>query len=43
MVIYIFLELLPFANWSVKACNQDILKIIIAMSFKLGQGIQDDE
>ena len=29
--------------WTLKICNQDILKSIIARSFELGQLIEDDE
>ena len=29
--------------WPLKTCNQDISKIIIANSFKLGQLTEDDE
>ena len=29
--------------WTLKTCNQAIMKIVIAMSFKLGQLIEDKE
>ena len=40
---YIFFELSPSQIWTLKICNHDILKTIIASSFKLGQLIEDDE
>ena len=33
----------PLQIWSLKTCSQDISKIIIASSFKLGQLIDDEE
>ena len=36
------MELLPIANLAIENCSIDILKIIVAWSFKLGQLIQDD-
>ena len=38
-----FLELLTLQIWALKTCNQNISKIIIANSLKLGQLIEDDE
>ena len=40
---YIVFELFPFANLALKTCNKDILKIIIASSFKRGQLIEGDQ
>ena len=42
-VILFFSNDLPLQIWTVKICNQDILKTITARSFKLGQLIEDDE
>ena len=38
-----FFELSPFADLTLKICIYDISKTITAMSFKLGQLIEDDE
>ena len=40
---FIFFELSPFQILTLKICNCDISKSIIAKSFKLGQLIEDDE
>ena len=40
---YNFFELLPFANFGIKTCNNDIFKTITASSFKLGQLIENDK
>ena len=40
---FLFFELLPFANFGIKTCNNNILKIITASNFKLGQLIEDDQ
>ena len=40
---YIFFELSPFAEWTLKIGIHDISKTITARSFKLGQLIEDDE
>ena len=42
-VILFFLNHLPLQILTLKICNHDILKPIIARSFKLGQLIEDDE
>ena len=42
-ISYIFFKLLPFANFGMKTCKNDILKISTAISFKLGQLIKDDK
>ena len=34
---------LPLQIWTLKICNQDISKSIIARSFKLGQLIEDGQ
>ena len=34
---------LPLQIWTLKFCNHDISKAIIARSFKIGQLIEDDE
>ena len=33
----------PLHIWTLKVCNKDISKIIIARSFKLGQLIKDEK
>ena len=41
---YIFFSnYLPLQIWTLKICNYDISKTIIAKSFKLGQLIEDDK
>ena len=40
---FIFFKLSPFADWTLKICNQDISKSIEARSFKLGELLEDDE
>ena len=40
---FIFLELSPFADLTLKICNHDISKTITARNFKLGLLIEDDE
>ena len=40
---FIFLNYLPLQNRTLKICNHDISKSIMARSFKLGQLIEDDE
>ena len=40
---FIFFELSPFADFTLKICKYDISKTITARSFKLGQLIEDDE
>ena len=40
---FIFFELSPFADLTLKICNHDISKTITARIFKLGQLIEDDE
>ena len=42
-VIIFFSKYLPLQIWTLKICNHDISKTITAMSFKLGQLIEDDE
>ena len=42
-VMLFFSNNLPLQIWTSKICNHDILKTIIARSFKLGQLIEDDE
>ena len=42
-VIEFFSNYLPLQIRTLKICNQDISKSIIARSFKLGQLIQDNE
>ena len=42
-VILFFLNYLPLKIWTLKICNHDISKTIIARSFKLSQLIEDDE
>ena len=42
-VILFFLNYLPLQIWTLKICINDILKSILARSFKLGQLIEDDE
>ena len=39
----LYLNYLPLHIWTLKICNHDISKTIIARSFKLGQLIEDDE
>ena len=39
----IFFGYCPLPIWPIKTCNQDILKIIIAKNFKLGQLIRDNK
>ena len=41
--LFLFFELLLFANFGIKICNNNILKIITASNFKLGQLIEDDQ
>ena len=40
-VILFFSNYLPLQIWTLKICNHDISKTITAMSFKLGQLIDD--
>ena len=40
---FIFFNYLPLQIWTLKICNHDISKTITAMSFKLGQLIDNDE
>ena len=42
-VILFFSNYLPLQIWTMKICNHDISKTIIAMSFNLTQLIEDDE
>ena len=42
-VVFFFSNYLPLQISALKICNHDILKSIIARSFKLGQLIEDDE
>ena len=42
-VILSFTNCLPLQIWTLKICNHDIPKTITAMSFKLGQLIENDE
>ena len=42
-LVYFFSNYLPLQIWTLKICNHDISKTIAAMSFKLGQLIEDDE
>ena len=42
-VIVFFSNCLPLQIWTLEICIYDILKIITARSFKLGQLIEDDE
>ena len=42
-VILFFSSYLALQIWTLKICNQDILKTITARSFKLGQLMEDDE
>ena len=42
-VILFFPSYYPLQIWELKTCNQDILKIIIASSFKHSQLTDDDE
>ena len=42
-VILFFLNYLPLQIWTLKICNHDISKTIIARSFKLDELIEDDE
>ena len=42
-IIIFYSNYLPLQIWTLKFCNHDISKIIIARSFKLGQLIDDDE
>ena len=42
-VILFFSNNLPLQIWTLKICNHDISKRIIARSFKLGQVIEDDK
>ena len=41
-ILFLF-ELSPIANLELENCNQDILKTVIARSFKLGQLIEGDK
>ena len=41
--VFFFLNYLSLQIWTLKICNHDILKIISARGFKLGQLIEDDE
>ena len=41
--IIVFSYYRPLQIWTLKICNHDISKTIIARSFKLGQLIEDDE
>ena len=41
--IIVFSYYRPLQIWTLKICNHDISKTIIARSFKLGQPIEDDE
>ena len=40
---FIFSNYLPLQIWTLKICNHDISKTIIARSFKLSQPIEDDK
>ena len=40
-VFLYFLSYFPIQIWALETCNQDILKIIIASAFKLGQLVDD--
>ena len=40
---FIFSNYLSLQIWTWKICNHDISKTVPAMSFKLGQLIEDDE
>ena len=42
-IIIVFSYYRPLQIWTLKICNHDISKTIIARSFKLGQLIEDDE
>ena len=42
-VILFFSNYLPLQIWTLKICNHDISKTIIARSFKHGQLVEDDE
>ena len=42
-VILFLLNDLPLQIWTLKICNHDISKSILARSFKLGQLIEDDK
>ena len=42
-VILFFSNYLPLQIWTLKICNHDISKTITAMSFKLGQLIENEE
>ena len=42
-LILFFSNYLPLQIWTLKICYYDILKTVIARSFKLGQLIEDDE
>ena len=42
-VVLFFSNYLPLQIWTLKIYNHDISKTITAMSFKLGQLIEDDE
>ena len=42
-VVLSFLNYFPLQIWTLKICNQDIMKSITARSFKLDQQIEDDE
>ena len=41
--LFFFPNNLSLQIWTLKICNHDISKSIIARSFKLGQLIEDDE
>ena len=42
-VIPFFSNYLPLKIWTLKICNHDISKTLLAMNFKLGLLIEDDE
>ena len=42
-LFFFFSNHLPLQIWTLKICNHDILKTVIARSFKLGQLIEDVE
>ena len=42
-VLHLKLSYCPLQIWALKTCNQDILKIIIASSFKHAQLTEDNQ
>ena len=42
-IFFIFWSYCPLKIWTIKTCYKAVSKIIIAMSFKLCQLIEDDE